>query len=254
MSRTQKGSSCVTSKEAAIFQLKRLKGKSFKQKVEHIFTYFRTPILLVLLILIIGVSYVVHLATSKDSVLSVICLNSFAEADDADSYGLEFAQAAGIDTNKYDVQITTEMFVSKESLNGSYETSQVIFAQAASQSIDILAADLDTLTSYFYQDYFVDLRQILSLEQQEHLHNYFLYVDTAYLDQISNMDDLSPTYPDPTKPEEMSQPIPVGLLLPPDSSFTQLCYSIPGTQPSIGILINSKNLDTVLSFLDYIGY
>ena len=242
----------MTSKEAALYQLKNLKGKPFKQKVEHIVTYFSTPILIVFLILSLGISYIVHLATLKDSALNIVCLNSYANTEETDCYALEFAQSVGINTNEYTVHITTGMIISENSPKDSYETAQAILAQAVAQSIDILAADLDTLTPYFYQEFFVDLRQILSSEQQVYLSKYFLYMDLAYLDQLHNTIDVIPEYPDPTKPEEMSQPVPVGLLLPLDSSFTHLCYNMLDTQPSVGIIVNSKNLDNTLSFINYI--
>lgn len=74
----------MTSTEAAIFQLKNLKGKPLKQKLEHIFTYYWIPILVTTAFLIFAISYIVYIATMKDSALSVICINAFAEQENID--------------------------------------------------------------------------------------------------------------------------------------------------------------------------
>ena len=71
----------MTSTEAMIYQLKNLKGKPFKQKVEHIVTYFWLPIVITLVILISLGSYIVHVVTMKDMALSVNCLNAFSDAE-----------------------------------------------------------------------------------------------------------------------------------------------------------------------------
>ena len=87
----------MTSTEAMIYQLKNLKGKPFKQKVEHIVTYFWLPILLTVAILYGLGAYIVHVVTMKDTALSVICLNTYADNALANEYVTNFALDAGID-------------------------------------------------------------------------------------------------------------------------------------------------------------
>ena len=72
----------MTAWEATIYQLKKLKGKPLKQKVAHILTYFWLQILIVAVVVLCAVSYIVHVATVKDTALHVTCVNAFADPDD----------------------------------------------------------------------------------------------------------------------------------------------------------------------------
>ena len=83
----------MTSKEAAVYRLKQLKGKPLKAKAEHLFAYYRGPLLAVLIALLLYGYLLFHFATHKDEVLHVVCLNSFAKAESADLFCREFAQA-----------------------------------------------------------------------------------------------------------------------------------------------------------------
>ncbi len=131
----------MTSKEAIIQQLKNLKGKPLKQKVEHIATYFWQPILIALVLLIGIGSFVVHLITAKDTLLYVNCINSFAEHDAAQTYLDAFADDAGIDRSEFEVQITVNFSLDQQDLAGAYNTAQAIAAQIAAGSMDVMAGD-----------------------------------------------------------------------------------------------------------------
>lgn len=242
----------MTSTEAMIYQLKNLKGKPLKQKLEHIFTYFWIPIVVVLAVLVFGISYIVHIVTMKDPALTVTCINAYSDTAKTDAYAEEFAGAAGIDLEEYEVRISGDVVISEMDLMTSYESAQVLVAQVAAQSIDVIAGDLEALTRYLYQDFFADLTQVLTPEQQAEYGDYFLYMDLAVLKQLEELVDTVPEYPDPTKPEEMEQPVPVALLLPEDGTFTELCYPHRKGQAAVGIVINSSNLPNALAFVDYI--
>jgi len=242
----------MTSTEAMIYQLKNLKGKPLKQKLEHIFTYFWIPIVVVLAVLGFTVSYIVHIATMKDTALSVICLNSYVERDKTDTYTQEFAEKAGIDLEEYEIQLSTDLTVSDSDMAGSYESVQVLMAQIAAQSVDVMAADLANLTRYFYQDTFFDLREILSPEQQAAYGEYFLYADMAVARVFQESVEPITEFPDPTKPETMAEPVPVALLLPEDNAFRSLCYPYTKGDVALAVVINSPNIPNALAFVDHI--
>ena len=242
----------MTSTEAMIYQLKQLKGKPLKQKVEHIVTYFWMPIVITLAILIGTVSYIVHLATLKDTALSVICLNTYGDNALANEYVTGFAQNAGIDLEEYEVYISTDLTLGEQDLESAYNTAQVIMAQVASHSVDMLAGDLETATRYFYQDMFYELDQILSAEQKERYAEYFLYADMAVVRQLQEELIESPVFPDPTKPEEMTEPVAVAIRVPAESGFKKNCYTYWKTDIALGIVATAPNIENVLAFLDYI--
>ena len=71
----------MTTSEAIAHQLKQLKGKPLKEKLEHIITYFWGPILGVLAVIVLGIFLIVHFSTRKGDALNVFCLNSFIKTD-----------------------------------------------------------------------------------------------------------------------------------------------------------------------------
>lgn len=243
----------MTSTEAIIYQLKQLKGKPFKQKAEHIITYFWLPILLALVLLGSIVSYIVHITTQKDVALNILCLNTLAEQETAEAYLAEFSEAAGIDLEKYEMHISTDLLLDDTDLSGSYDIAQLLAAQIAAQSLDVIVADLETATYCFYQEYYENLDQVLTPQQLEQYAEFLLYVDMAVVRQLrSELAVTLPIFPDPTKPEAMAEPVAVALRIPQDSAFKDTCYPYMETDIGIGLVVNSQNLSNALAFLKYI--
>lgn len=243
----------MTSTEAMIYQLKNLKGKPLKQKVEHIVTYFWLPIVVTLAILIGLGSYIVHIVTMKDTALNVICLNAYSDLEVAKSYVTDFAENAGIDLEEYEVYISTDLTLNDADLNSSYNTVQVLVAQVAAHSVDILAGDQKNTIRYFYQEMYHDLTQVLTPAQQEAYGEYFLYADMAVVRRLEDqLLEEAPEYPDPTKPEEMEEPVPVALLVPEGSGFMESCYPYHKNNVVVGIVATTDNMENALAFLDHI--
>ena len=242
----------MTSTEAMIYQLKKLKGKPLKQKIEHILTYFWLPIVVFLVLVIALGAYIFHLATIKDIALSVTCINAFAESVDTETLISEFAQKAEIDLSEYDVRISADSMLSDTDPSAYYYASQKIAAQISAHSIDLLAADLETATDYFYQAIYRDLSQLLTPQQSMQYSEHFLYVDMAVVRLLMEEEIETIRFPDPQKPEEMEDPVPVALLLDGNSEFVAKFYPHSKGSVAIGVLFNSENLENVLAFLDFI--
>ena len=242
----------MTITEAIIHQLKQLKGKPLKEKLEHILTYFWGPILGILLVILLCIFLIFHSSTHKEEALNVICLNSFIKTEEANKISEEFAHFSGIDTEKYTVRLNTGMLVSDLTPTDTYETIQTLSAQVAAGAVDILVADMDAFGIFLYQDYFCDLTQILTPEQQARLKDYIIYVDRTYMEAKLSGKEVPIPFPDPTKPEEMDQPVPVALLLPADNEFVQKNYSSIKAQIAFGIVVNGRNQENALAFLDYV--
>lgn len=242
----------MTSTEAMIYQLKKMKGKPLKQKVEYIVTYYWLPIVIALAMIIAVGSYIVHLSTMNDVALHMICLNAFAESEETEKFETEFAENVGIDLNQYDVHISTDLILNDADLSNAYSTIQVLGSQTAAHSVDLLVGDLNTTTRFFYQEMYWDLNQVLTEQQKTKYTENFLYADMAVVRCFQEKLEDFPQFPDPTKPEEMEEPIPVALLVPEDSEFTTTFYPYHKTGLVIGVVSTSENLETALDFLDYI--
>ena len=242
----------MTISESILHQLKQLKGKPLREKLEHILTYFWGPLLGVLVAILLGIFLIIHFSTLKEDALNIVCLNSFIKTEEANRITEEFANFAGIDTEKYEIWLNTGMVVSDATPTETYEAIQTLSAQVAAGSVDILVADMDAFGIFLYQDYFCDLSQILTPELQTRLEEYIIYIDRVYLEAKLSGKEVPEPFPDPTKPEDMEQPIPVALLLPSDNKFVQQNYSSIKAQIAFGIVVNGQNQENALSFLDHI--
>jgi len=243
----------MTSKEAILHQLKNLKGKPLKQKIEHILTYFWIPILIVLVLLFSTGSYIVHRLTMKDIAMSVNCINAMADPETAQAYIDAFADAAGIDRETYDVQISAHYILDEKDLANSYNTTQVIVSQIAAGATDILAGDRETMLGYCYQEFFQPLDAVLTAQQLEAHKDAFLYIDMALVRQIQeNFIEEMPAFPDPTKPEEMAEPVAIALRVPEDSPFRIACFPYRKNDVVLGLAVNSENLANAVAFIEYV--
>lgn len=244
----------MTAKEAARQRWEELKDKPLKQKLGYIVTYYWFPIIAVLAIVIFAVSYIVHVATLKDVALNVTCVNATAEEDVAESFAKEFAQEAGIDLKEYEVELSTNMMLLDEGIMSSYDSAEVLITMIGAQSIDVLVSDQASMLQRFYQDVLADLSQVLSDEQTEAYRDAFLYLDKKVLEEVSDITNLEkiPSFPDPTKPDEMEEPIPVAIRIPADTEFAKSFFPDCEDDVVIGLAINAKNITHALAFLDFV--
>ena len=101
------------------------------------------------------------------------------------------------------------------------------------------------------------MREFLNAEQIAKYEPYFYYVDQAIIDEWDEIaangdpDATYPDMPDPFLPEEMEQPIPVGLLVT-DRDILTDTYYFRGDYVAVGVMINAPNLENAIKFIDYI--
>lgn len=238
----------MTQREAVIQQLKALKGKPLKDKLKHIFTYYKLPIIAIVLVLMIVFSLATQLASAKDTMLHVYCLDSFVAQEKEETILLEISQAVGIDQEKEQIEITA-----KQNPQGELYEGEALAAQIMGGMIDVLALPEDISLQWLYQDVFADLSEILTADQLRAYEDMLLYVDGAVLEKMDHLSQQENPlqFPDPTKPEEMEDPIPVAVRVLDGSEFADVFFS---NQQSIviGIVANAPNPENAVFFVDYV--
>ena len=244
----------MTSSEAARKNLRELKDKPLKDKIEHILSYYGFSIFVIAVFLAVGIGYLVHIITLKEEVLNVSCIGPVSIQSGTEDFTKAFAEYAGIDLDQYEVDISTGLSSAGNTPTGSYESVEVITAMTASQGIDILAAEIQFMLPHMYQNLFSDLRNILSKDQFEEYKDCFLYVDMEVVRQIKamTMPENRPEYPNPTKPENMTEPVPVAIRLSESVSFVKQYFLKNEGHTAIAFAVNAKNLDNALAFLEFI--
>ncbi len=233
------------------------KTAPFSKKIEFFWEYYKIHTFIVL-VLVIGVGYFIHhLITAKDTVLSGLFLNAYSlktEVNVAD-WGQEFLELKEIDTEEYEVTFIDRYMLSDNDAT-DYEVKQAIWVQVGAGAIDFMVSPLEYITDYAYQDYYCDLRTILSEEQIEKYEQYFLYVDSAVIKEIAKLsqdldNDVDVALPDAAKPEEMENPIPVFIDLSQCEEISEL-YGSAYDSLVFGVLVNAKYPDNAVAFLDYL--
>lgn len=237
----------MTQREAAIQQLKALKEKPLKEKLKHIFTYYKLPIVAILLAIILVISGVCHLASAQKTVLHISCLDAVVRQEAGEAFQLALSQALGIDRNKELVEISVNRNQQDEIYAG-----EALAAQIMGGMIDVLALPEETSLQWLYQDVFANLSELLTAEQMQTYKGSFLYVDGAVLEQMDHLrQEQTPLeFPDPTKPEEMEDPIPVAMRVPTGAEFAEAYFS-NHKSVVIGIVANAPNLNNAVFFLNY---
>jgi len=129
---------------------------------------------------------------------------------------------------------------------------QLLLGLLGSGATDIMTADTETMVRYAYQGAYVDLSQILEVQQLEQLAPYLIYIDEAYRETLEINPDVEPSYPDPLEPETMQHPIPVAIKMPQQWAFAQLSYGAIADNAAVGLVMMGENRETAVAFLEYL--
>ena len=232
----------LTEFKKSLEEFKKLKNESTKVKLDYIATYYWIPILAAVILLVIVISQVVHFTTAKDMALSGRFINANADETLSQKYIQRVSKTLGIDEGESEISLSNS-FLSADDMQSTLATRQLIAAEAAAKSLDFLIGDMQLLLEYAYDEYFTDIRTILSQEQIARLSPYFLYMDQGYTPSDAN-------FPDPTAPEIMKKPIPFALRIPEGSIFDLTYYAHTEDLVGIAALSNAQNRENIAKFID----
>lgn len=232
-----------------------LKNKSLKDKLSYFFDYYKWHTLAVIALVAAAISLVTTFLNHKDWGFYVCLLNTSAFPG-AEAYIQNFAEYAGIDTDKYDVVFDTDMFIN-EDMTGmeTAATLQKITSYTIAGDIDIMIAGSEFIERYANGQNFRDLRDILNPEQIVLCEPYFYYVDQTVADAIAEANEkgqiYEQPYPDPRNPDAMENPIPVGIYLDNCATLKEHFY-FRSEEMVLGVYVNTSRTDEALKFIDFI--
>lgn len=239
-------------------QREALKNGTFKEKASYFWYYYKWHVI-VTIIAIIAISSIIHQAvTHKDEAFFAVMLNA-TELEGAEAYNQSFLDYAGIDTDAYDAYFDTSIRITDDTGmldETTITSSEKLMVYTAAAQIDVMVTDSASMQKYANSSTFYDLRDILSPEQLEKYTPYFYYVDRKTVEELEkaqdNMDDsYVAVFTDPTKPEDMEEPVPVAIFV--DSSQAlHDNYYFRGDDLVLGVYCNTKHLDASLSYIDFL--
>lgn len=237
----------------------KIKNGSLKEKAKYFYDYYKFHVIIAVFVIIISAIFIRDITGRKENAFYAVMLNSILrDAEYIDAFHDNFAEYCGVDTDKYEVMIDNSINFSDNPVDElTMSASQRLIALAASGTIDVMVGDSTIFPDQANQGMLCDLREILSEEQIAKYEPYFYYVDEAYIASIdAAMDSYEPNLvlpdpPDPTRPEEMEQPVPVGIFVT-DSRTLKDAYPFVGNYAAVGVAVNAPHPDVSRDFIDFI--
>lgn len=230
-----------------------------KQKLEYFWLYYKWHVIIAVAAIAAISSFIYETATKKETALYALFLNSFALAEDnAEAYKQSFLDTTEINTDEYEIVVDTSLYLQPGSMDeDTYAAVQKVSVHMAAGEIDLIGADPAAFEYYGYLDCLADLRKMLTPEQIEKYSPSFYYIDGEVLaakqKASDNLEEYTDAYPDPSKPEEMADPIPIGIFLENASEdFTSNYMFSDGSSPAIGFVVNADHVENAQAFIDYI--
>lgn len=233
-----------------------MKQASFKKKLEYFWDYYKWHTFGVLFVLIAISMFIYTSSKSTETVFYAMFFNTDLTETFNEEMGKEFLAYAGIEDKKQVALVDTSYYLSSDSSEAGVGSAlQKISIFTSTNQLDVLGGPLDSINVCMYDGYLYDLRMILTEEQQEVYEPYFLYSDAAILEKkqeaAKNSEIFEFTYPDPTKPENMEEPVPVAIDVS-NCKKMHLIYPEITEQMAVGISTGTIQQENVRLFIDYL--
>lgn len=243
----------MTIREATKARWEEMKTKSRKERWDYFKYYYGATAITIALALILAVSLIKILLFPTVPSFYCLFMNSM-ETNVTQSYLEDFVVSQGQDIKKHPVYTDFTVFVSEDTSVEEFDALEKMGAVIAAGEVDMLAAHKELFVSMGYNDYLTDLRTQLDEETLANLaeERRLIYIDQniidTMIDQAFESLDFRIEFPEENAPETMIDPVPVGVILDPESEFSQSIYVI-GDTPVLGISCTTQRPELSKAFL-----
>ena len=238
--------------------LKALKGK---ERMQHLFQYYKWRIFAILLCFALLLSMVVNAIIQKDYILSGVLLNYTEAMSDSDLSAMtdDFLTECGIDKKEYTLELITSLSYLRDNAEFStdtYMTVENLTARITGKMLDFVVCDITSMENLAYSEFFVDLSTVLTKEQLDAYAPQLLYMDMAFLEDLkeiveSENYDVEIEVPDSSKPETMEKPVPVFINIS-GSAYFDSAYTDQNDITAFAIAVNAPHKEMLREFIDFL--
>lgn len=230
-----------------------IKNQPFKKKISYFWTYYKWYVLGGIFAAVVLISIVSGFLNRTNYALYGAMINGIPfETEQAFLDG--FMDYAGIDKDKNTVTFNTSLSFEGNSIG----TAEFIMVYIAARDLDVIVGDPDSFSRYAYSSVYLDLSEALDAETIAALSEAgrLYYIDRAVADKIEELQNTNQsseevTKPDPFHPEDMQEPVPVGIDISECSKFTDAYYYKEGSS-YLGIVSNTKQLANAVKFITFL--
>ena len=194
---------------------KKMCQKPLKQRLAYFWDYYKWYAIAAAVLLAVVAVYVGGLLSeAEDSVYGLMLntcnmLNQQRNEQLAQDMASEFRQELGRSEKELELTLDVSRSYDPDSgYYGNYDTLQLILNYSMGGMLDFVVADEASMLDLAYAGYFRNLKDLFSEQELEQYSGQLLYVDMAVIENGSVKAGGS-DYPDPRKPEDMEEPVPV---------------------------------------------
>lgn len=233
-----------------------IKDRPKEERWQYFLDYYKWHAVSLLLAIALLIQGVVSIVNRKEVVFSGILLNCVISIDD-DDFLQGFYDYADINSQKQQAAFYTDIILTEKNNKNDINAFQRIMAGIATKDTDFIVGQQENfrLCAYNTSRIFVDLREFLDEDTLENFSDRLYYVDGAVIEKLSvpvgELVDTNIIYPNPTKPEAMEDPIPVGIDVSDRKDF-QEAYYFPDTALYLGVIANTPRTELTKQFIAYL--
>ena len=233
-----------------------VKKKSFLERIKYFWYYYKWYVIACVAIVVVAINIIYAIVSQKETVFYAAFLNSQNISGDS-QFQKGFEDYINLDRDKCVVYFDTSIIINENvTKEASFAATQKLLVYTASSELDVIIGGSDIFSDYAYGEMFIDLREVLTEEQIKKYESNFYYIDKAVIDALDEayttaQTDTIPEFADPLKPEEMKEPIPVGIFVTDCSKLTDN-YRFMGDYVVLGVIGNPVRLENTLEFIEYL--
>lgn len=138
---------------------------TWKDRLGYFWMYYKVPVILIAIGVVMAISFVHAAVTEKPSALSVMMLDVHTDAAD-DELSTDFMNYAGIDSGKNSVTIsTTQMLTDAGSASYQMGSLAKLYTSIGTGDLDVCSMLEDGFGKYADADSFMDLRDVFTEDE-----------------------------------------------------------------------------------------
>lgn len=212
-------------------QKKVLAQENFSGKLKYFTHYYKWHLLIALLVIVMGGSFIYEFATKKDTVLQVLMVNGFPNIESTE-FMADFEEMLQLNPKKQETLLDDSFYINTESSTlYDEQNSEKLIVMSSAGVVDVVIADRDYFLTMAENGFLLDLSTIFSPEQMA------LYADRSlYYDSPNNL----------AQGEEL-----VGIEITNSPKIVET-QSYPNDRAYFCIIVNAPHPDTALTFLEYL--
>ena len=225
-----------------------LKAMTFTEKLDHVFEYYKFPLVLALIAVVALGSVLYYRLTRREALLYVACANvSVGETlDSAVSEG--YARAIGADPRKCEVKLYRNLYLSQDATVQNHEyayASQLkVMAAMANRQLDVVLMNREAYDIMSEGGYLLPLDDFLKGDLSRRAADN-LVKNTVILSDNAIEHRLDESVPYQAETEEVANAILI-------SAFPRFARAAFSGDVYLGVIGNSQRTEAVLQYIDYL--